>query len=413
MRFERAYIPHGCYWSTPFARWQGSLAQQHPIKLAATVAVRVLQERGADPAALDSVVFGMTVPSPGCFYATPWLAGMIGAPEASGPAIMQACATGARVIAEAAGEVEAGASRVLGITADRTSNGPHLYYPDASGPGGRGVAEDWVWDNFQNDPFALAGPMAATAENVAHRERITREEQDEVALLRHEQYRADRESGGEFQRAYMAVPLEVQDAAGRKVVATLTDDEGVFPTTAEGLARLRPASDGGTVTLGTQTHPADGNAGLLVTGREDAGELSRDSAVEVQILSFGQARVGKGLMPTAPVPAARRALADAGIGIEDVAAVKTHNPFAVNDVFLSRAFDLPLDRFNRHGSSLVYGHPQGPTGMRLVIELIEELVERGGGLGLFTGCAAGDTGAAIVVRVDTAPAARGRPPDQR
>lgn len=105
-------------------------------------------------------------------------------------------------------------------------------------------------------------------------------------------------------------------------------------------------------------------------------------------------------MPLAPVPAAQAALQAAGMGIADVAAIKTHNPFAVNDVHLARSFDLALDSFNNHGSSLVYGHPQGPTGMRLVMELIEELVERGGGNGLFTGCAAGDTGAAIVVRVD-------------
>ena len=88
--------------------------------------------------------------------------------------------------------------------------------------------------------------------------------------------------------------------------------------------------------------------------------------------------------------------------IYDVTAIKTHNPFAVNDIYFSRSFDVALHAFNNHGSSLIYGHPQGPTGMRLVIELIEELVDRGGGYGLFTGCAAGDSGAAIVVKVDAA-----------
>jgi acetyl-CoA acetyltransferase len=104
----------------------------------------------------------------------------------------------------------------------------------------------------------------------------------------------------------------------------------------------------------------------------------------------------------APVPAARRALEEAGLRIYDITAIKTHNPFAVNDVYFSREFDIAFDAFNNHGSSLVYGHPQGPTGMRLVIELIEELVDRGGGYGLFTGCAAGDTGASVVVKVDAA-----------
>lgn len=404
MRFEKAFIPHRGYWTTPFARWQGSLAQQHPVKLAAEVARRALEERSIDPARLDSVVFGTTVPSDRSFYAGPWLAGLIGAPGITGPTVMQACATSARVIHDACLQVdgEAGATCILGITADRTSNGPHLYYPDPAGPGGRGRSEDWVWDSFQNDPYADAGPMAATAENVAAEQGISREEQDEITLLRYEQYMADRTDGQEFPARYMVTPLEVRDAAGRKVVATLSDDEGITPSSAEGLARLKPVREGGTVTFGSQTHPADGSCGMVLAGRERARELSRDPGVEIQVLSFGQARAKKGFMPLAPVPAAQNALRAAGLGLSDMAAVKTHNPFAVNDIHLSRSFDLAPEDFNHHGSSLIFGHPQGPTGMRLVMELIEELIDLGGGHGLFTGCAAGDTGAALVLRVDTA-----------
>jgi acetyl-CoA C-acetyltransferase len=79
--------------------------------------------------------------------------------------------------------------------------------------------------------------------------------------------------------------------------------------------------------------------------------------------------------------------------------VKTHNPFAVNDIYFARQMNYPAEDMNNYGSSLIYGHPQGPTGLRLVIEMIEELVLKGGGHGLFTGCAAGDTGASLVVRV--------------
>ena len=78
----------------------------------------------------------------------------------------------------------------------------------------------------------------------------------------------------------------------------------------------------------------------------------------------------------------------------------THNPFAVNDVYFSRQSGVPIDTMNRYGSSLVYGHPQAPTGARAIVELIETLRERGGGTGLFTGCAAGDTAAAVVLRLD-------------
>jgi acetyl-CoA acetyltransferase len=104
-------------------------------------------------------------------------------------------------------------------------------------------------------------------------------------------------------------------------------------------------------------------------------------------------------MPAAPVPAARRALADAGIALDRIDAVKSHNPFAVNDIVFCRETGWDIARMNNFGCSLVWGHPQGPTGLRAIIELIEELVARGGGTGLFHGCAAGDTAMAVVIEV--------------
>jgi acetyl-CoA acetyltransferase len=127
--------------------------------------------------------------------------------------------------------------------------------------------------------------------------------------------------------------------------------------------------------------------------------MSRDPEVEVRLVSFAQGRAKKGFMPAANVPAAESALAQAGIGVEEVKAIKTHNPFAVNDLYFARAMGVNLEAMNNYGSSLVWGHPQGPTGLRLIMELVEELVRLGGGYGLFTGCAAGDTAAAVVVKV--------------
>ena len=104
-------------------------------------------------------------------------------------------------------------------------------------------------------------------------------------------------------------------------------------------------------------------------------------------------------MPAAPAPAARRALASAGLSIGDIQVIKTHNPFIVNDLVMAKEFGIDPFTFNNYGSSLVWGHPQGPTGVRSVIELIEELVMRGGGNGLFAGCAAGDSAMAVIVSV--------------
>jgi acetyl-CoA acetyltransferase len=104
-------------------------------------------------------------------------------------------------------------------------------------------------------------------------------------------------------------------------------------------------------------------------------------------------------MPEATVPAAQRALDQAGRGFRDLVAIKTHNPFAVNDIYFARQTGADLMTMNNYGCSLVWGHPQAPMGTRAIIELIEELAQRGGGYGLFTGCAAGDTGMAVVLEV--------------
>ena len=104
-------------------------------------------------------------------------------------------------------------------------------------------------------------------------------------------------------------------------------------------------------------------------------------------------------MPLAPIKAARNALAAADLKITDIDAVKSHNPFVVNDIAFSRETGYPLKNMNNYGCSLIYGHPQGPTGLRGIIELIEELAIRGGGRGLFHGCAAGDSGMAVVLEV--------------
>ena len=151
-------IPYGAYWSTPFARWQGSLAHLHSLTFAAHVAKGALARREIPASAFDHAVLGLTVPQRGSFYGLPWLMGEIGAAGVAGPTISQACATGARVLQSAAAEIREGnASASLAIAADRTSNGPHLYYPAPDAPGGTGEHENWVLDNFNRDPFASTG----------------------------------------------------------------------------------------------------------------------------------------------------------------------------------------------------------------------------------------------------------------
>ena len=395
----KAEIPYGAYWSTPFARWQGSFANLHSVEFAAHVARKELAKRKIDPAQIDYGVLGFSVPQNHSFFGLPWLMGMMGAGQASGPTLMQACATGVRTLLSGAQEIEVGmASTALVINCDRTSNGPHLYYPNPRGPGGTGAAEDWVMDNFGCDPLG-GHSMLKTAENVVAKHGISTVEQHEVVLRREQQYRDSLLNGAAFLKRFMTLPFDVPAPNFKKTVGTLASDEGVSTSTPEGLAKLKPVAEGGTVTYGGQTHPADGNAAIILTTREKARELSTNPKIAVRLQGFGMARAALAYMPEATVPAAQRALDQAGRNFSDLTAIKTHNPFAVNDIFFARQTGADLMAMNNYGCSLVWGHPQAPMGTRAIIELIEELAQRGGGYGLFTGCAAGDTGMAVVLEV--------------
>lgn len=395
-------IPYGGYWSSPFAKWQGKLAHLHSLRFAAHVAKHSLAERAIEPGVFDFAVLGTTVPQKQSFYGLPWVMAEIGADRVAGPTINQACATSARILDTAASEIRSGAASVaLALAADRTSNGPHIYYPAPGGPGGTGDHEDWVLDNFSHDPYAKLA-MIETAENVARRHQVTNAEQNDVTARRYQQYADALADDSAFLKRFMQLPFAVPDARFGRTVGELSGDEGVHPTSIEKLRALKPVLPDGTVTYGTQTHPGDGTAAMILTTPEKARALSRDSKIAIRLRGVGQARVEKGYMPEAPVPAARAALAAANVAISDVTAIKSHNPFVVNDIVFARAFGIDVMQMNNYGCSLVWGHPQGPTGLRAMIELIEELVLRGGGLGLFHGCAAGDTGMAVVLSVDDA-----------
>ena len=395
----KAEIPYGAYWSTPFARWQGAFANLHSLEFAAYTARKELARREIPGEAIGHGVLGFSVPQAHSFYGLPWVAGRAGLGHISGPTVMQACATGVRALLAAAQEVEAGlCGASLAITCDRTSNGPHLYYPNPKGPGGTGAHEDWVMDNFGCDPLGRHS-MLQTAENVAAKHQITTARQHEVVLLREKQYSEALADDCAFQKRYMTLPFEVPDAAFKKTTGTVESDDGIRFSTAEGLAILKPVLADGTVTYGGQTHPADGNAAIILAEHARADELSRDRNIRIKLHGFGSARAQQAHMPEAPIPAAQRALDAAGMTIDQMDAVKTHSPFAVNDVLFSRQTGVPLEKMNNFGCSLVWGHPQAPMGTRGVIELVEELAQRGGGYGLFTGCAAGDTAMAVVVEV--------------
>ncbi len=395
--YSKVFIPYRAYFSSPFSRWQGSLQNENAIELAAVTAKKWLATKDLDAKIFEYLFLGKTIGQLHTFYTAPWAAALMGAAEIPGCHIPQACSTSTTCINQAAAGIETGLyENVFCLMTDRTSNGPHTTWPNPTGPGGEVISENWLMDNFNYDPWGKV-PMIQTAENVVKMAGgISREDCDTVTLRRYEQYKDSLANDREFQKRYM-FPVEYK--INKKKTAFLEADEGVSPTTREGLTKLKPVIEGGVHTFGSQTHPADGNCGVVLCNKEKARELSTDSSIEIQVLSYGFARAPKAHMAMAVVPSARMALEKAGVEIKDVKAIKTHNPFAANDLYLANEMNIDVMKINNYGCSLIYGHPQGPTAGRGIIEMIEELVILGGGYGLFTGCAAGDTGAALVVKV--------------
>lgn len=299
-------IPYGAYWSTPFARWQGSFAGLHSIEFAAHVTKHELSRRTIDPTLIDYGVLGLTVPQQHAFYGLPWLTGRAGLAHVGGPTISQACATSVRCLLNGAQEIEAGnATAALVVAADRVSNGPQIYYPNPSGPGGTGKYENWTLDNFMCDPLGNHS-MIQTAENVAREYGITTAAQHEVVLRRQEQYADALKDEKAFLKRFMTLPFEVPAPNFKKVASRLDGDEGITTSTPEGLAALRPVMDGGTITFGGQTHPTDANAAIIMATPGKGKEMSTNPAIAIKVLGFGQERVNLAYMPKSTVPGTTR-----------------------------------------------------------------------------------------------------------
>ena len=393
---NKAFIPYGGYYSSPFCRWQGSMQNENSIVLGAETSKRWLAEKDYDAGMFDYLYLGITISQIHQFYAAPWAAALMGAGHVPGITLGQACTTGTTCVFQAAVGVETGLyQNVYVLTTDRTSNGPHTIWPNPKGPGGEVLSENWLMDNFNADPN-VGLRMIETAENVAREEGITKESCDAAALKRYEQYLMALENDREFQKKYM-FPAEIK--ISRKKSILVEEDEGITPATAEGLASLRPLIPDGVLSFGAQTHPADGNSSMIVTTQEKAKELSADPSMPIQVIAYGFAREKKGYMAAAPVPATSMALANADLSIGDMNVIKSHNPFIVNDINFAKQFDIDVNDMNNYGCSMIYGHPQGSTATRLIIEGIEETVMKGGGYFLWTGCAAGDCGAALILKI--------------
>ncbi len=206
---NNAFIPYQGYYSSPFCRWQGSMANENSITLGAETSKKWLSEKKIDPSFFDYLILGVTVGQPRLFYGGPWASALIGAEQIPGLLLSQACSTSTTGIFQAAVGIETNLySAVYTLMTDRCSNGPHTVWPNPKGPGGRVISEDWVMDHFNLDPWG-GQAMIQTAENVAKEAGITKEQCDELALTRYEQYQKSLAEDRAFQKKYM-FPAEIK-----------------------------------------------------------------------------------------------------------------------------------------------------------------------------------------------------------
>ncbi|HEY7789279.1 MAG TPA: hypothetical protein VIC33_02085 [Vicinamibacterales bacterium] len=390
--YPRARIPYGTWGASYFPAWQTSaLAEVNIGQFAAESMNRILGLRRVPTEALEYLVLGSTIPWHWKFWNAPLLAATFGR-RIPGFHLEQACATGLQAVLAAAAQVDGHGGDVVGVlTFDRTSDSPVGVFPERRSYE-RTIPINDVWENFGFDP-ATGKAMIATAGAAARKHKLDRQEIDEIVFCRYEQYFAAKHSGFLDK---VCVPLDLLNLQG-KPLGRIDQDTGVRQITLESLRQMRELDT--CVTGGGQTHASDGMATLLVTTAERAAELSPRPEIEIRLVARAEVRANPSLMPEAPSLAVMKLFERTGVSMKDIAVAKCHNPFAVNDAIFSKLLDHDWHDVNRTGCSLVWGHPQGPTLTRSLIEGLEEAVELGGGKVLLFGCAAGDVGVAAIFDV--------------
>jgi acetyl-CoA acetyltransferase family protein len=378
---------------TPMGEYVGALKDISAIDLGAVAARGALGATGVAAEEIDHTVIGNALQTSGdAIYGARHVALKAGVPfERPALTVNRLCGSGIQSIVSGAQMIqlgEAGTALVGGM--ESMSQAPHVIRGARSGFAlGEGKIEDSLMvallDTYCNTP------MAGTAENLARKFEISREEQDAYALRsQHEAKRAQ-------EACYLSeeiVPVEVKK---RKSSFLFEQDDHLRPeTTLEGLAKLRPAfAKDGFVTAGNASGIVDGAAALVIAGQDRVKE--RDWKPLGRIVSWAYAGVEPEIMGIGPVPATRKALEKAGLKLSDMDLIEVNEAFAAQYLAVEKELGLDRSRTNVNGGAIALGHPLGATGTRLVLTLLHELRRRGGKYGLATACIGGGQGIAMIV----------------
>ncbi|NLU47689.1 MAG: acetyl-CoA C-acetyltransferase [Syntrophomonadaceae bacterium] len=382
---------------TPIGTFGGQLKDVKAVDLGALVMKEAIKRAGISADQIDEVIFGCVLQAAQGQNVTRQSAIKAGIPETV-PAftINKVCGSGLRSVSLAAQIIKAGdADIILAGGMENMSAAPFALekarygYRMNHGTLVDVMIKDGLWDAF-NDYH-----MGITAENVAEKYGITREEQDAFGL-RSQELAAKAIAEGRFKDEI--VPVVVPSKKGDIVFDT---DEHPRATTMEKLSQLKPAfKKDGTVTAGNASGINDGAGAVIVMSKEKADELGIKPMA--RIVSYASGGVDPKIMGVGPVPATRKALEKAGLTIEDIDLIEANEAFAAQSIAVARdlGWDKAMEKVNVNGGAIALGHPIGASGTRILVSLLYEMEKRGCKTGLATLCIGGGQGTAMIVARD-------------
>ncbi len=388
---------------TPIGRYGGALSTVRPDDLAALVLRAVVDRAGLAPALVEDVILGCANQAGEDNRDVARMAVLLaGLPvEVGGLTVNRLCGSGLQAINTAAHAIEVGDGDVfIGGGVESMTRAPHVMAKAgvAWERGARELQDTTLGWRFLNPKLAeryYPYSMGETAENVAERYGIGRERQDAFALESQRRAVAAIEAG---RFADQIVPVEVGGSRGQTTVID-RDEHPRSDSSPESLARLKPAfrPNGGSVTAGNSSGINDGAAAVLLVEADRARALGLTPLARVVATAI--AGVDPAIMGIGPVPATRKALERAGIGVSDLDLIELNEAFASQSLACMDELDLDPARVNVNGGAIALGHPIGASGARVVLHLAHELRRRGGGIGAAALCGGGGQGDALILRV--------------
>jgi acetyl-CoA acyltransferase 2 len=381
---------------TGFGAFGGALKDLSATDLGVLAGRAALDRAGVDPAAVGHVIFGNVLQtSADATYLARHIGLRAGLPiETPAVTVNRLCGSGFEAVVQGAHRILLGeADVVLAGGTESMSQAPHVVRGARWGLrlGPSQPLEDPLWETLRDGYCGLA--MAETAEKLADCYGLDRAAVDAYAALSQARAKAAWAAGA---LADEVVPIMLKDRKTRQDVAWAADEHMRPDTTVEGLAKLPPYfKKDGVVTAGNASGICDGAAALVVAGEHFARE--RGLRPLGRLVGWGVAGVDPSVMGIGPVPASRRALAHAGLALEDMDLVEINEAFAAQYLAVERELGLDRERTNVDGGAVALGHPLGASGARITAHLLHALRRRGGRYGLGAACIGGGQGAAVVV----------------